>query len=227
MKKVRNLGLVAAMVLALGAFVGVASASASVGVYVGGGENPKFEAEEYGSKEYGLRLTGTGKVLGVSTWFNFFGTEGSQYCTSNQIESELSQASPSLYTLTTYSGCTSNGLAVTVEMNKCLQGHHLKPGGAGAGTMDLVCTGEYGAGTAVVFKRVLFGQALCTATVPSQGGFESSYSTMGSGSERSISGVFGSEHVKYTLTGSGCGEAKKPGTYTDGIWGGAIRAEHK
>ncbi len=215
MKKTRTLGLAVFMVLVFGAFTGVSSASAAAGVYIGEGSIPKFETESYGEI-----FSGATNTNAISS-FNFFGT-GS--CPKAQVESELPFPTTTLLMAPQFSGCTANGISVTVNTNGCLLRNDLKSSLWGTVRVSFCPEGK-----GIEFSETVFGGPVCTATVPNGASWLAGYINRGSGSTRYIESPYEAENVEYTLTAKIGGEVcgKPVGTYHDGYMAGHLNIKNQ
>jgi hypothetical protein len=214
-KNLRTLGLAAVMAMALGAFVGAASASASVGIYISPSGPVQFEAEKYPTE-----LTGSPEQA-QATKFKLFGSEMVCKTTGFELEPMRLSTNTMPVLLSYLEGCTVEGRVegktVTVS-----EGTH-------CGFMDVVkerFAGTFSSGTAQLmcapgvagyeFTQTWGGATVCTVTVPPQvfGKNTVGFGPGGSGSSRYIAAVDELTNVTYTRTGPLCEGAT--GTFTNG-----------
>ncbi len=200
MKKTRSLGQLAIMALALTAFLGISSASAST-----------FKAEQLpvvprGENTEALTLYTAAGVLECGEWL----LNGNE----QEAGESLTMAAPP-----SHPACSLNGLEVAVSTDGCE--FRFKAGSEveiapeyfeSQGTMDIVgCKSETGMG--------VNADGLCTITIPPQTGIGPvHYENAGEGRWRSVMATLAATNVEANLEGFWCGFGRETNGGYLGAW---------
>jgi hypothetical protein len=189
MRIIKNVGIAAALALAVTAVIGASAASAA-----------QFEVESGASVVAGAHTT--------NTEFSFAGYI-SGVCSTDHFAAGMAKSAASISPEETLEGCSG----ATVKPAKCGPISKLSAGvetaaGKSQGSFDLSPTG---CGPIVISAN----SGLCTATISPQSGLASvTYETKGSGSGRYIEAAVASSNVSYSTSGF-CGtQTRHDGAYS-------------